>query len=82
MTTIGAKPSRPAATSAQEAASAVTQAQAAAAAKERSSRRGASDADQEPSQEHSPPDELSDEFLIRVVRAFGGENGVVVDKKV
>ena len=31
---------------------------------------------------HQSQGELSDEDLLKVVRAFGGEHGVIVDKKV
>lgn len=82
MTTIAPTPPGPARPAASSASSTVTQTAAVERPKERTERQRTPDHRDKDEPGHQPKEDLSDELLLKVVRAFGGENGALVDKKV
>jgi hypothetical protein len=81
MTTITSPPQGPVRPSA-AASSGVTRSSAVQRPKERTTKDQASGDPDKHGADHPAKDELSDELLLKVVRAIGGEHGVIVDKKV
>lgn len=78
MSTIASTPPGPPRPS----ASAVTQTSSVKPPKERRDRGSESHGEEAPNSDRPHAEDLSDDMLLKVVRAFGGERGVIVDKKV
>lgn len=85
MTTIGANPPTPPVHSHAETPKTVAELTAVPVTTNQKQKRDGQDEardEVEAAQEDASAEELSDELLLKVVRALGGERGVIVDRKV
>lgn len=82
MTTIASTPPVPAKTQTSTSSTTVTGPSPVERAKERPSRQNDAERPGDNKTDGSAPEELSDEMLLKVVRAISGERGAIVDRKV